>query len=115
MIKGKIVRRIEQYYPHLPQESAVTNFFDFYYYGCGMSSSEIVKYLLNGTTHSSLVHLAKRAGIELEGKGGNFYKYNYSISCECSNRLSLDLLVKNKELHKNIKIPCNRCKVGYLK
>lgn len=115
MIKGKIVRRIEQYYPHLPQKDAINNFFNFYYYSCGMSSSEIIKYLLKGTTHSSLIHLAKRAGIELEGKGGNFYKYPYNISCECGKREILDLLIKNKELHKNIKIPCTRCEVGYLK
>lgn len=113
--KGKIVKRIAKYFPELPIDDAVKKFFGFYYFECGLSTSEIIRYLLNGNTHSTFVHLAKRYDIELEGKGGNIKKYKHYMECDCGNYRILQLLIKNKDKHNNLTIKCDKCFVGELK
>ena len=115
MTKGKLIKRILALYPSDNIDTSIQQFFDFYYTECGLSTSEIIKYILHGTTHSSFVHIAKRANITLEGKGGNVHKYIKKLSCECGDTDSLELLVKNKEKHNNLKLKCNRCVIGELK
>jgi len=112
---GKIIKRIWKYFPESKSNTeAVLKFFEYYYSTCGLSSTEIIRYLLRGTTHSTLSHVAKRFDITLGDKGGNVKKYLHKMECSCGNTKILLLLTRNKDLHGNLKLVCDKCKVGEL-
>lgn len=107
---GKIVKKILKLYPNSSVEIAVKQFFDYYYFKCGLSMHEIIEYILDKElrNHTTLVMMAKTYGIQVAKKGGNHYKYDRYYECyNCGGITSLKLLIRNKNKHKNLELKCS--------
>lgn len=107
---GKIVKKILKLYPNIAIDGAIKQFFDYYYFKCGLSMHEIIEYILDKElrNHTTLVMMAKTYGIQVDKKGGNHYKYDRYYSCaNCGGITSLKLLIRNKDKHKNLELKCN--------
>ena len=107
---GKIVKKILKLYPDSSVEVSVKQFFDYYYFKCGLSLHEMTEYIIDKDlkNHTTLVMMAKTYGIDIGTKGGNHFKYDRYYSCtNCGGIVILKLLVKNKDRHNNLELKCS--------